>query len=156
MLTRNRTLLLIAMLAALGGCGGGSSSPSTQAPTSTQEPESSQDTTQTPTPTPSTFTIGGSVSGLSGTVVLQNSGGDDKSISTNGAFTFPTSLNSGDSYSITVFSQPASQICTVSSGSGMVTDADVTTISVSCADVQVGIPVCSWDSSTWGDCSWGS
>src|SRR5262249_16327631 len=33
-----------------------------------------------------TFTVGGTVSGLSGTVVLQDNGGDDLSVSANGSF----------------------------------------------------------------------
>ena len=33
------------------------------------------------------FTVGGSISGLSGTVILQNNGGDDLALSTNGEFT---------------------------------------------------------------------
>ena len=39
-----------------------------------------------------TFTVGGSVSGLSGTVVLQDNGGDNLSVTANGSFTFATSL----------------------------------------------------------------
>ena len=37
-----------------------------------------------------TFSVGGTVSGLSGTVVLQNNGGNDLSVSANGPFTFTT------------------------------------------------------------------
>ena len=36
------------------------------------------------------FTVGGSVSGLSGTVVLQDNGGDDLSVTASGPFTFAT------------------------------------------------------------------
>ena len=35
-----------------------------------------------------TYSVGGTVSGLSGTVVLQDNGGDDLSVSASGAFTF--------------------------------------------------------------------
>ena len=37
-----------------------------------------------------TYSVGGTVSGLSGTVVLQDNGGDDLSVSANGPFTFAT------------------------------------------------------------------
>ena len=37
-----------------------------------------------------TYTVGGTVSGLSGTVVLQDNGGDDLSVTANGSFTFAT------------------------------------------------------------------
>ena len=48
--------------------------------------------TGSPPPPPNTYSIGGTVSGLSGTVVLQDNGGDDLSVSSNGAFTFATPL----------------------------------------------------------------
>ena len=41
------------------------------------------------------FSVGGSVSGLSGTVVLQDNGGDDLSVTANGSFTFATSWPPG-------------------------------------------------------------
>ena len=59
------------------------------------------------TPAPaSTYTIGGTVSGLSGTVVLQDNGADNLSVSSNGTFTFPTSLLAGQAYNVTVADQP--------------------------------------------------
>ena len=39
-------------------------------------------------PIAGTYSIGGTISGLTGTVVLENNGGDDLSISANGTFTF--------------------------------------------------------------------
>ena len=42
-----------------------------------------------------TYTVGGTVSGLSGTVVLQDNGGDNLSVTANGSFTFATSLAPG-------------------------------------------------------------
>ena len=47
-----------------------------------------------PASTTSTYSIGGSVSGLSGTVVLQDNGGDDLSVTGNGSFTFATPVGS--------------------------------------------------------------
>ena len=91
--------------------------------------------TSTPTPTPvAQYTVGGTVSGLSGTVVLQNNAGDNKSVAANGAFTFATSINDGATYAITVLTQPGSQTCTVTSGSGTVSGANVTTGSVTCVN----------------------
>ena len=63
------------------------------------------------------YTVGGTVSGLSGTVVLQDNGGDDLSVTANGSFTFATALR-GAAYSVTVKTNPSGQTCTVSSGSG--------------------------------------
>ena len=42
-----------------------------------------------------TYSVGGTVSGLSGTVVLQDNGGNDLSVSANGPFTFSTALAAG-------------------------------------------------------------
>ena len=39
-----------------------------------------------------TYSVGGTVSGLSGTVVLQDNGGDDLSVTASGPFTFATKL----------------------------------------------------------------
>ena len=41
------------------------------------------------------FSVGGSVSGLSGTVVLQDNGGDDLSVTASGPFTFATKVATG-------------------------------------------------------------
>ena len=83
--------------------------------------------------TAASFTVGGTVSGLSGTVVLQDNGGDNLSVSANGSFTFATSLPSGAPYNVTVKTNPAGQTCTVSGGSGTVGSANVTSVAVSCS-----------------------
>ena len=49
-----------------------------------------------------TYSIGGTISGLSGTVVLENNGGDDLSISANGTFTFSSLLDQSAPYAVTV------------------------------------------------------
>jgi hypothetical protein len=87
-----------------------------------------------------TYSVGGTISGLSGTVVLQNNGGDDLSIAANGAFTFATALNDGAAYAVSVLTQPAGQTCTVSNGAGTVSGADVTIVSVTCTDDAVAPP----------------
>ena len=85
-----------------------------------------------------TYTIGGTVSGLSGTVVLQDNGGDDLSVSASGAFTFGTGLTSGSAYSVTVKTNPAGQTCSVANGSGTVGSAGVTNVAVTCTASTVG------------------
>jgi len=82
---------------------------------------------------PATFTVGGSVTGLSGTVVLQDNGGDNLTVNANGPFTFATGLATGAAYAVTVKTQPAGQTCTVSSGSGTMGSANVTNVAVSCS-----------------------
>jgi hypothetical protein len=88
--------------------------------------------------TTSTYPIGGTVSGLSGTVVLQDNGGDDLSVSASGAFTFGTGLTSGTAYSVTVKTNPAGQTCSVANGSGTVGSAGVTNVAVTCTANAAG------------------
>ena len=82
-----------------------------------------------------TFAIGGSITGLGGSgLVLRNNGGDDLPISANGVFRFATESISGNAYQVTVAAQPSlpNQMCTVTGGTGMVADTDITDITVSC------------------------
>jgi len=83
---------------------------------------------------PPQYTIGGTVSGLSGTgLFLEDNGGDNLSITGNGSFTFSTSISSGSTYSVTVFAEPSApaQLCSVSNGSGTAT-TNVTNVQVAC------------------------
>ncbi len=84
--------------------------------------------------TPSTYTVGGSITGLNGTLVIQNNGSDTLTVSTNGSFTFGTALSDNTSYDVRVVTQPTGQTCTVTNGSGNVSSTDVTNISISCTN----------------------
>jgi uncharacterized repeat protein (TIGR03803 family) len=85
------------------------------------------------------YTVGGTLTGLdSGTqVTLQNSAGDGSeslTLSTNGAFTFPTALRGGvEGYNVIVTTQPHGLSCTVSNGFGLPIVADVINVSVTCS-----------------------
>jgi trimeric autotransporter adhesin len=84
----------------------------------------------------SSFTVGGSVSGLQGTgLVLQLNGDGDLPISGSGTFTFDTPLASGSQYRVNVASQPSNptQVCTVASGAGTIGNTNVTNVRVTCA-----------------------
>jgi hypothetical protein len=83
------------------------------------------------------YAVGGTMTGLTGTVVLQNSGGDNLSLTANGSFSFKTKLVSDASYVVTVLTQPSGQICTVSGGSGTAT-ANITTVAVDCIVLWTG------------------
>jgi hypothetical protein len=84
------------------------------------------------------YTVGGTVSGLSGTVVLQDNGGDDLSVSASGAFTFGTGLTAGSPYSVTVKTSPAGQTCSVANGSGTIGSSGVTSVAVTCTTSTAG------------------
>ncbi|MGP0020214.1 MAG: beta strand repeat-containing protein [Candidatus Sulfotelmatobacter sp.] len=82
----------------------------------------------------STFTIGGTVSGLitSRSVTLLDNGANSLTVTANGSFTFTTALASGATYSVTVGTQPTGETCTVTNGSGTVGSANVTNVAVAC------------------------
>ncbi len=87
------------------------------------------------TTAPTTFTIGGSVSGLAGTgLVLQDNGHDNLPISQGGSFLFPTALASGTAYAVTVLTQPSNpaQTCTVTFGGTGTATSNVVIVSVNC------------------------
>jgi predicted SpoU family rRNA methylase len=85
--------------------------------------------------TTNTFTIGGTVSGLSSgaSVILLDNGADSLTVGTNGALTFKTALATGATYNVTVATQPADETCTIANGTGTVASANVTNVAVSCA-----------------------
>ena len=79
-----------------------------------------------------TYSVGGTVTGISGTVVLQNNGGGNLNLSSNGSFTFAAQLASGSAYAVSVSSNPSGQTCVVSNGSGVVASSNITNVAVSC------------------------
>lgn len=82
---------------------------------------------------PNSYTIGGAVSGLAGTLVLRNDGGDDLTLGADGSFTFATPIEHGSSFNVTIASQPADQFCSAGSNAGVVAAADVTSVVVTCS-----------------------
>lgn len=85
------------------------------------------------------YTVGGSILGLQGTLVLDNNGSEALTLNANGPFTFSNTLPPGGVYSVTVQSQPADHTCTVSNGSGTITNANVTNITVTCVTNSGGV-----------------
>lgn len=80
-----------------------------------------------------TYSVGGSITGLTGTLVLQNNKGNDLTLKTgNKTFSFSNKLTSGAAYSVKVLTQPVSQTCTVTSGSGTIASADISSVAISC------------------------
>ena len=91
-------------------------------------------------PPPATYSIGGTISSLSGTgLVLQNNSGNNLSLSAGAtSFTFTTSVASGGAYSVAVLTQPSTpvQTCVIANGSGTAT-ANVTNVQVTCTATTV-------------------
>lgn len=115
-----RALSAAALLAVVAGCGGGGGAP----------PDSGGNA--------GSFTISGSVNGLTAAgLVLHNNGGDALSVPPGAAnFAFPARVARGAAYAVSVSMQPGSnpqdaQDCAVAHGSGSA-DADVSNIVVTC------------------------
>lgn len=79
-----------------------------------------------------TYTVGGTISGLSGTVVLQNNGTDNLSLSANGPFTFRNPINYATGYDVSVLTQPAGQTCMATNAVGAYPGMSVTNVTVTC------------------------
>jgi uncharacterized repeat protein (TIGR03803 family) len=81
-----------------------------------------------------TYTVGGSISGLTASgLVLLDSGGDATSVSANATqFTMNTGVAYGSAYAIAVQTPPADLVCSVSNGSAIMGAADVTSVSIAC------------------------
>ena len=80
--------------------------------------------------------VGGTVAGLSGgtSVVLLDNGSDPITVGANGSFTFDQQVQSGNTYSVTVETQPIGETCLVTGGSGTIDGEgdDVTNVTVVC------------------------
>ncbi|MBU3618628.1 DUF1566 domain-containing protein [Polynucleobacter sp. JS-Fieb-80-E5] len=107
--------------ALITGCGGGSSDTSSQS-------------IPTPTPSTTTYTIGGSVSGLNGSLTIKNNATDQSIITSSGQFTFDKPVSQGGQYNVTITAQPNTQTCTLSNYSGTNVNENITTILIICTN----------------------
>ena len=83
------------------------------------------------------YTVGGSVSGLSGAgLVLQVNAGHDLTVAADGSFTFAAGIEPGAAYAVTVKTQPTgpAQTCSIVHDSGTAA-ANVVDVAVSCYDL---------------------
>jgi hypothetical protein len=87
-----------------------------------------------------TYTIGGTVSGLSsGVLVLEDNGGDEVAVPASAtSFTFDTGLIAGSSYNVAIAAEPTALTCTVTGGSGTTGSANVSNVAISCAASSSG------------------
>jgi hypothetical protein len=80
--------------------------------------------------TPPTYTIGGTVSGLSSGTLVLTDGIENVSITMNGGFTFPTAQPPGTAYTVSVVSEPGGDTTVIANASGTVGYANVTNVGV--------------------------
>lgn len=91
--------------------------------------------------------IGGTVTGLEGRLVLQNNAGDDLQLSADGKFTFATTLIEGSDYKVSIRTQPLWQFCTVTKDTGKAS-ADVSDVTVACSAVAAKVETLAGSSSS--------
>ncbi len=65
-------------------------------------------------------------------MALADNNGPPLTLSANGVFTFPAAIAQNGAYSVTVTTQPAKQVCTVTNASGSNVQANVSSVGVSC------------------------
>jgi len=83
------------------------------------------------------FTVGGTVSGLDGDLVLEMNNGPRLTLTQDGSFRFSESLlKTGLPYELSIADQPATQNCTLSNASGNIVNADIDNIEVACSAVR--------------------
>jgi 3D (Asp-Asp-Asp) domain-containing protein len=80
------------------------------------------------------YMLSGSINGLANTGLTLTDGTDTANIPANGtSFTFPTAVAFGSTYHVTVQSQPANSLCTVSNATASMPAGNVSSIAVTCA-----------------------
>ena len=87
------------------------------------------------------FTVGGTISGLHGNVILSNNGGDEITLTQDGPFTFPTPVVDGRSYEITVVGGSTTQRFEVTNGNGIVDGTAVNHVTIGCTSKSWRNPV---------------
>jgi hypothetical protein len=114
----------------LMGCSGGGSSGEVEAPAPSPAPSPSP-----PPPPAGTYTVGGTVSGLVGSIKLRINNAEDETVSSavpTGQFSFDTALQPGAAYSVAIAALPSKQNCVLSNASGTVATANVVSVGVTC------------------------
>jgi 6-phosphogluconolactonase (cycloisomerase 2 family) len=84
----------------------------------------------------SSWTVGGTVTGLAGSgLVLQLNGANDLPVSASGSFSFGATIAQGHPYQVTILAQPTNpaQTCTITNGSGTIPRPTGFDVIVSCS-----------------------
>lgn len=107
---RNAWLGLVAGVAVLLACGG-SGEPSLPSPM---------------------FLVGGTTSGLDGSLTLQLNGSERLTQTQNGPFLFETPVEDGNPYRVAIVEAPQEQVCTLKNASGRISGGDVDAVQATC------------------------
>lgn len=115
--------LLLPLALGLAACGGSDKDEDTEQPTE-----------------PAQLKIGGSISGLNGTLGLTLTAGSTQTQNVTGSsFQFANTVAEGTGFSISISSQPDGQVCSITGASGTLSSANANAAQVSCASAQAGL-----------------
>lgn len=101
---------------------------------------------------PSGYTVGGVVTGLGGTLVLQLNGDDDLTIITDGSFVFSRRLDDGAPYEVTVLGQPDEHRIEIAGGAGTIAGISISNVRVTCCKWTHPADITDFISPPGGDC----
>ncbi|WP_431511489.1 hypothetical protein [Variovorax sp. DAIF25] len=140
-LSRLTLALGVVVATALAGCGGGGGGggggfpilPSAPAPAPSAPPPPPPPP-PAPPPAAASYSIGGTVSGLTGPLRLRLNGIDEFTVNGSGSFTAPIAVIENNPYDITLVEQPVGFTCSVNSGTGTA-KAPVTNVKVTCSQL---------------------
>lgn len=79
------------------------------------------------------FHVGGTVSGLDGSITLQLNGGESITLDEQGEFQFLSTFANGESYNLTIASQPVGQQCMAADSAGNINVANAV-VSINCTN----------------------
>lgn len=111
------SLIFLSLLHACGGGGGGSNT----------------NTTASANNSSTTYTVGGTISGLTGNLVLVNNAKTLSVSSGSTSFVLSETFSAAQDYSISIQTQPNNQTCSISNGAGKIANANITNVTVTCA-----------------------
>lgn len=83
-----------------------------------------------------TYSLGGTVYGVTGKSVSLKNNGETLTRNVDGAFSFPTKIEDGAAYNVTVSTPPAGLTCDIANASGTILASDVSNVNVECGAVS--------------------
>lgn len=87
------------------------------------------------------YYVGGSISGVSGLIILDLNGIEELAKTYNGRFTFSSPLSGGTSYNVTVRQPPVGYACSVINGSGLIAKSSFPFVEVKCARTSTAVGI---------------
>ncbi len=79
------------------------------------------------------FSVGGTVSGLTDTLIIQNNSSNSvQTIEANGRYAFVERLGNGETYNVEIVQNSASQNCSIQNASGQINNANATNVDIVC------------------------